>query len=447
MPRITIIGAGGYVFPLALIRDLLAFPELQRSTITLMDIDAEKLAVTAAAARALIARHQLPTALVVTTDRRAALRDAGYVIITFQVGGLAAYALDVTIPRRYGLDQTVGDTLGPGGVFRALRTIPVLRAIAHEMAELCPAALLIQYANPMAINCWATYDTGVASVGLCHSVQNTSAMLARQIDVPLDAVTYRVAGINHQAWFLEFRRGAEDLYPRIRSVMRARHLGAATSGALVHDQDHSQVAADDSVYEGGAERVRTAIMRTFGYFHTESSHHASEYLPYFRKNPATIETFLPQRWDYYQLCAAHDATDRQAQILEQGLHASHEYGAFIVHSIETNTPRVVYGNVRNDGLISNLPAGCCVEVPCLVDGNGVQPTVIGALPAACAALNRTNINVQELTVHAAIHGDRSAVYQAVALDPLTGALLTLDQIHALVDEMLTAEAAWLPVLR
>lgn len=329
---------------------------------------------------------------------------------------------------------------------RGLRTMPVLLSITRDMQDLCPEALLIQYANPMAMNCWALASTGIATVGLCHSVQNTSRMLARQIDVPYEEVRFKAAGINHQAWFLEFKRGAEDLYPQVRAAMLEQHQRARPRPDLALAPDHSEGEHEDTVYEGGIERVRTEIMRTFGYFHTESSHHASEYVPYFRKHSELIREFLPQRWDYYAVCSAHDSGDRSEGILARGLAPSHEYGAFIIHSMETNTPRVVYGNVPNSGLIMNLPHGCCVEVPCLVDGNGIQPIVIGALPPQCAALNRTNISVQELTVHAVLHGARDAVEHAIALDPLSGALLTLDQIHAMVDELLEAEAPWLPTL-
>jgi alpha-galactosidase len=446
MPKITIIGAGGVVFPLTLIRDILSFPALQGATLALMDIDAARLAHTLVGARALVERFALPTRLEATTDRRAALHGAQYVIICFQVGGLAAYRSDVQIPRRYGIDQCVGDTLGPGGVFRALRTIPVLRTIAQDMAELCPDALLIQYANPMAMNCWAMNSTGIANVGLCHSVQNTSHMLARRLGVAYEEVRFRVAGINHQAWFLEFRRGDEDLYPRIREVMTERYLHSQAGAPFADDNGEHSYAKGDSLYEGGSERVRTEIMRTFGYFHTESSHHASEYVPYFRKNADQVREFIPARWDYYELCRTHQPPD-QHDLLRRGLDPSHEYGAFIIDSMETGTPRVIYGNVENRGLISNLPPGCCVEVACLVDRNGIQPTVMGELPPQLAALNRACISVQERAVYAALHGDRAALYQAIALDPLTASLLTLDQIHVMTDELLAAQAQWLPELR
>ena len=446
--KVAIIGAGGYVFPLRLVGDILSFPALQHCTLALMDIDPERLDRTARASRELVAHHNLPARVEATTDRRRALDGADVVIVTFQVGGLDAFKLDVEIPRKYGIDQTVGDTLGPGGVFRFLRSAPVYRAIAADMADLCPDALLINYANPMAMSCWFLELLGVKTVGLCHSVQGTSRMLARQIDVPYEEVTFRAAGINHQAWFLEFRRGDEDLYPELREVMARRHLGRAPAGSLAADfGDHSEADRGDSTYEGGAEWVRTAIMDTFGYFHTESSHHASEYLPYFRKNREMIEALVPERWDYYQICLAHDADEQTAKLVERlkgELTPSLEYGAAIISALATGEPTVIYGNVPNDDLIPNLPAGCSVEVPCLVDKNGVQPTVAGALPPQCAAVNRTNINVQELAVAAAWEEEPAHIEHAVALDPLTGALLTLDQIRAMVAEMIEAEAEWLP---
>lgn len=448
MAKITIVGAGGYVFPLRLIGDILSFPELHHSELALMDVDPQTLARTADAARDLVAHHGLKTRILETTDRREALGGADYVIVTFQVGGLAAYRHDVEIPRRYGLDQCVGDTLGPGGVFRFLRSAPAYRELAADMLELCPDALLLNYANPMAMNCAYLERLGVRTVGLCHSVQGTTRMLADALGVPYDEVAYQAAGINHQAWILAFRRGSEDLLPRLREVMGRAHLSGALAGKLERDRgDHSEVRTA-SAYEGGQERVRTEIMAAFGYFHTESSHHASEYLPYFRKNRQLVEALIPQRWDYFEVCSQHDEAGLSELLgrLKEQLRPSLEYGAQIIHSLETGTERVVYGNVPNDGLIDNLPGGLCVEVPCSVDDQGVQPTAIGKLPPQCAALNRTNMNVQELALEAALTGNAEHVYHAVALDPLTGALLTLGQIRELVGEMLAAHAAWLPDL-
>ena len=446
MAKIAIIGAGGYVFPLRLIGDILSSPELQGSEIALMDVNPQTLARTANAARSLVTHHGLQTHISAMTDRREALAGADYVIVTFQVGGLEAYRFDVDIPRRYGLDQPVGDTLGPGGVFRFLRSAPAYYELAQDMRELCPDALLLNYANPMAMNCAYLERLGVRTIGLCHSVQGTTRMLADALGVPYDEVAYRAAGINHQAWILEFRRGDKDLLPRLREVMAHRHLGGSSPGTLESDRgDHSEVRTA-SAYEGGQERVRTEIMAAFGFFHTESSHHASEYLPYFRKNRELVEELIPQRWDYLEVCSQHDEAGLSDLLtrLKKELKPSLEYGAQSVHSIETGTPRVVYGNVPNRGLIDNLPEGLCVEVPCLVDDKGVQPTAAGRLPPQCAALNRTNINVQELALEAALTGNIEYVYHAVALDPLTGALLSLEQIREMVAELLEAQAAWLP---
>ncbi|OZM80116.1 alpha-glucosidase/alpha-galactosidase [Pseudonocardia sp. MH-G8] len=447
MPKITIVGAGGYVFPFRLIGDLLSFPALRDSVFTLMDIDADRLERTASAARALVAHHGFPTTVESTTDRRAALDGADYVIITFQVGGIDAFRDDVEIPRRYGLDQTVGDTLGPGGVFRFLRSVVAYREIAADLAELAPGAQVINYANPMAMATWYLNAIGARTVGLCHSVQGTSRMLARELDVPYEEVRFRAGGVNHQSWFTEFRRGDEDLYPRLREVMGAKHLHGPVGELAADHGDHSGADRGASVYEGGNERVRTAIMEAFGYFHTESSHHASEYLPYFRKSPGLVHEFLPERWDYYDICRAHDEqgqTDKLLGELKAELAPSVEYGAAIVNSMETGAKSVIHGNVPNTGLVTNLPEGSCVEVACLVDGNGVQPTVFGALPPQCAAVNRTGVNVQELAVTAALTGRREHVYHAVMADPLSGALLTLDQIHAMVDELFLAHKAYLP---
>ncbi|MGI8486680.1 MAG: alpha-glucosidase/alpha-galactosidase, partial [Thermomicrobiales bacterium] len=273
-PKIAIIGAGGIVFPMRLMGDLLSFPALQGASYALMDLDFGRAERTATSARELAAHYGFPASIEATDNRRAALTDADYVIVTFQVGGVDAYAHDVEIPRKYGLDESVGDTLGPGGAFRFLRSASAYAAIAADMHEVCPDALLINYANPMAMNCWYLTELGITTVGLCHSVQGTSRMLARQLDVPYDEIAFTCAGINHQAWFLKFQKGDEDFYPRLRETMIERNL------------DH----ADGEI---PTEKVRTEIMQTFGYFHTESSPHASEYLPYFRKNEALIDQYVP----------------------------------------------------------------------------------------------------------------------------------------------------------
>jgi alpha-galactosidase len=448
MAKIAIIGAGGFVFPFRLLGDLLSFPALQDSAFSLMDVDLGRAERTARSARELARHYGFSATFEVTDDRQAALEGADYVIVTFQVGGLEAFAHDIDIPRRYGVDQTVGDTLGPGGVFRFLRSVPAYDAIARDMHLLCPNALLINYANPMAMSCWYLSERGIRTVGLCHSVQGTSRMLARQLDVPYGDVMFRCAGINHQAWFLEFRTRDRDLYPWLRETMVRNNLkGHGTEVLPSDDGDHIAADRGDSTYEGGQERVRTAIMDAFGYFHTESSHHASEYLPYFRKNTEVTGQFIAQRWDYLEVCRAHDTGNRNQQLLDElktELKPSVEYGAQIVNAMETGEPAVVYGNVPNLGLIDNLPHGCSVEVACLVDGNGIQPTRTGSLPPQCAAINRTNVNVQELAVEAAVQQRREHVYHAVMLDPLTSAVLTLDQIRAMTDDLFAAHADALP---
>jgi len=440
MPKITLIGAGSLVFTRNLCSDILLTPALQDSTISLMDIDPTRLSQARDLVQAIVDRRGLDARVEATLDRRKAVRDADYVVTTFQQGGLDAYALDIEIPQRYGVEQCVGDTLGPGGVFRALRTIPILIDLCDDMDELAPDALLLNYVNPMAANCWAVdAATGRPHVGLCHSVQFTSEMLAGWVGVPYEEVVFLCAGINHQAFFLQFQRNGEALYPAIWKAIER-----------------------EEVY--GKEPVRIKIMKHFGYFVTESSGHASEYAPYFRKSAKMVdEELVPlfknegDHWfdfgrtgGYLRHCIERfeesqehyqESKDDRAELPTE---RTHEYGSYIMEAVETNEPIRVNGNVPNRGLIQNLSKGCCVEVPCLVDGNGVQPTTIGYYPTQLAALNRTNINVQELTVEAALTGDTEAVHHAVMLDPLTAAVCTLPQIRSMVEEMLEAQARWLP---
>lgn len=448
-PKIAIIGAGGFVFPFRLIGDLLSFPALRSSTLSLMDIDPARLSRVGDATRKLVEHHGFGTTVEETTDRREALREADIVIITFQVGGVESYRHDVEIPRRYGIDQAVGDTLGPGGVFRFLRSVRAYEEIAADARELCPQAQFINYANPMAMATAFLNAEGLRTVGLCHSVQGTTRMLARTLGVPYEEVSYRCAGINHQSWILEFRHGEEDLYPRLREVLNERHRpGRAAAGLAGDDGDHSGTADGASTYEGGNEQVRTTIMNAFGYFQTESSHHASEYLPYFRKSPEMTTEYIPERWDYYEICASHDESGdltEQLEKLKEELAPSVEYGAIIVNSMVTGEPSVIYGNVPNaGGIISNLPEDACVEVPCLVDHNGVQPTAVGDLPLQVAAVNRTNIGVQTVAVQAARARSRENVYHAVQLDPLSSALLTVEDIRSMTDELFAAHTDLLP---
>jgi alpha-galactosidase len=439
-PRIAIVGAGGWVFPMELVRDALAFPALQGSTLVLYDIDEAAAHRTEKAALELIELGRVPARVEVPPELATALTGADFVITVFQVGSIDAYGMDVEIPLEYGINQTVGDTLGPGGIFRGLRSVPALTLVAKTMLEICPDALLLNYANPMSVNCWATDLLGVKIVGLCHSVQGTSQLLARELDAPYDEVTYECAGVNHTAWFTTFRRGNEDLIPRIREVMKARHI----------DGTIPMLPRGDDPYESN-ERVRAELMELTGYFHTESSHHASEYWAWFRKTPELIGEYLDRKWDYLSESRQVNPMDTNQEIVDdakrEGIRHGGEYCAPIMDSIVTGSPRVVYGNVRNGGSVENLPADACVEVACKVDGNGVRPARYGSLPAACAALNNVQIAGQRLTVEAAMTGDPDLVHTAVALDPLTSAVQTLPKIHEMVDRMLEAEAQWLPQMK
>jgi alpha-galactosidase len=438
MTKITLIGAGSTVFTRNLCSDILLAPALQGSTITLMDIDPGRLRNSRDLVQNIVDSRGLDAKVEVTTDRREAIRGADYLVTTFQQGGLDAYSFDIEIPKRYGVEQCVGDTVGPGGVFRALRTIPVLLELCDEVDELAPDALLLNYVNPMAANCWAVdRATGRPHVGLCHSVQGTSEMLASWVGAPYEEVNFLCVGINHQAFFLKFRRGRDDLYPEIREAIKSDEVR-------------------------GQEPVRVELMEHFGYFVTESSGHASEYAPYFRKSAHMVEDELVPRFrneddhwfdfgrtgGYLRHCQeVLDETSGDGSANGIPAERTHEYGSYIIEAMETNEPIKVNGNVPNRGLIRSLPENCCVEVPCLIDANGVQPTSLDHYPTQLVALNRTNINVQELTVEAALTGNTEAVHHAVMLDPLTAAVCTLPEVRAMVDEMLDIQEQWLPQFR
>jgi alpha-galactosidase len=439
MTKIAIIGAGGYEFPLQLMNDFLSFDSMKDATYALMDIDQQSLARTERLSRRLVEAHGLAARIEPTMSRKEALRGAEFVVVCFQVGGRDAYAVDMEIPRRYGVDQTVGDTLGPGGVFRGLRSMKALDEIASDMRELCPDALMLNYANPMAINCWFVSTEGIRVTGLCHSVQHTADELAAIMGLEPGEWSFRAAGINHQAWLLDFRHRGRDAMADLRAAVNAYHRG-----------DLTPVRPVDEWYAGGREGVRTAIMNLTGYFQTESSHHASEYYPHFRRTPADVAALLPQRWDYLEITRGNNEAEleRLADEFAAGtLAVSEEYAARIADSVVTNTPRVIYGNVPNTGLITNLPDGCCVEVPCLVDRNGVQPTFVGDLPAACAGINLASVGYQHCAVEAYRQRSRDLIYTAVSLDRLTSSLLSLDQIRRMCDEMIDAQQRWLPEVR
>jgi alpha-galactosidase len=437
--RIAIIGAGGIEFPLRLMNDFLSFPALADAEYVLMDIDPVPLERTARLSQRIADAHGLPARILSTTSLREALTGTRFVVTCFQVGGRTAYRHDIEIPLRYGVDQTVGDTLGPGGVLRGLRTMRALDEICEAMRDLCPDALLLNYTNPMSINCAFTSGQGVETVGLCHSVAHTAQEIADIVGYEQGTWSFRAAGINHQAWILEYRHNGVDVLPEVRRALTAYGRGEA-----------DPVRPIDEWYAGNREAVRLAILELTGYFQTESSHHASEYYPYFRRTAEDRERVLPQPWRYLEVSSAITDEDLERLAAESAsgeLETTEEYAARIVDSIVTNTPRTVYGNVPNRGLITNLPPGACVEVPVLVDGSGVQPTVVGDLPVACAAVNQATVGLQALTVEAYRERSRDLVHAAVAMDRLTGSVLSLDRIRAMTDELLEAEREWLPELR
>ena len=436
MTKIAMIGAGSTVFMKNLVGDILHEPLLKNAEISLMDIDEKRLAtsetVAGKVAEAVGARPRVRA----TTDRKRALDGADFVVTMIQVAGFKpGTVVDFEVPKKFGLRQTIADTLGVGGIMRGLRTVPVLIDIARDMAEMAPDALMLQYVNPMAIVCGALARMvpEVRTIGLCHSVQGTAKELAQDIGVPVEEVRYVCAGINHMAFYLTFQRrrrdgSIEDLYPLIRKVADAQR-------------------------EPDWNRVRYEVLRHFGYFVTESSEHFAEYTPWFikRDRPDLIERFNIPLDEYIRRCEVqNDRWQEQEKALVSGgaieVRRSSEYASRIMVAELTGAPIVVNGNVANRGYIDNLPQDVCVEVPCLVDHNGVQPVRVGRLPPQLAAMMQTNINVQELTVEALVTGRKDHVRHAAMLDPHTAAELSLDEIATLVDDLLAAHEGWLPEL-
>ncbi len=426
MTKITLVGAGSVEFTRVLLADLAAYPELADLTIALHDIDPGRLETATRIAddvnRVAGSHFTFESHL----ERRPALEGADFVVNEIQVGGLDATMRDFEIPKRHGLRQTIGDTLGVGGVFRALRTIPVMLEITRDIHEVCPEAWLLNYTNPMAMLMWALDEAGAHDrmVGLCHSVQNTHELLAEIVGVPEPEITFETAGVNHQAFVLRFERDGESLYPLLDEAI---------------DKDP----------DGLGRRVRVELYRRFGRFPTESSEHSAEYLPWFMRHDDQIEHFrIPideyirrslENIDEYKLTRERLEAGESLELTPEG-----ELAPRYIHAMVTGESRIEYGNVRNDGLIDNLPEGACVEVPCRVDADGVHPLAIGALPAQCAALNRTFLNVVELTVRAALEESRELVHQAVLLDPNAAATLTTAQSEALVDELIEAHGELMP---
>ena len=432
MPKITFMGAGSTVFAKNVLGDSMMTPSLAESTIALYDIDAKRLEesyLMLTAINSNLGNKARIEKYCGVENRKDALRGASYVVNAIQVGGYEpCTVIDFEIPKKYGLRQTIADTLGIGGIFRALRTIPVMMDFARDMEEVCPDAWFLNYTNPMAMLTGAMQRyTGVKTVGLCHSVQVCAESLFKSIGMENDPnVQTKIAGINHMAWLLEITKDGKDLYPEIKR----------RAAALTEKHDNM---------------VRLEIMKRFGYYVTESSEHNAEYMPFFIKDkyPELIDRFNIPLDEYPRRCI-HQIADwekrRDELLADKGLthERSHEYASYIMEAMETNKPFKFGGNVINKGLITNLPAKACVEVPCMVDASGVQPVYIGDLPEQCAAMNRTNINVQLLTIEAAVTKKKDFIYQAAMMDPHTAAELSIDDIIAMCDELIEAHKGWIP---
>ena len=435
MPKITFMGAGSTVFAKNVLGDSMMTPALQDATIALYDIDPERLRDSELMLRT-INHNQGDLATIESylgvENRKDALRGANYVVNAIQVGLYEPCTVtDFEVPKKYGLRQTIADTLGIGGIFRALRTIPVMVDFARDMEEVCPNAWFLNYTNPMCMLTGAMLRmTPIKTVGLCHSVQVCAEHLMQGLDIPYDdTVQWKVAGINHQAWLLEITRDGVDLYPEIK-----RRAAART--------------------EKHGDMVRYELMRRFGYYITESSEHNAEYTPYFIKDkyPELIERFNIPLDEYPRRCVnqiARWGAQRDALLGDKGLtHVrSREYASYIMEAMETNVPHKIGGNVLNNGLITNLPRNAVVEVPCLVDASGVTPCFVGDLPEQCAALNRTNVNVQLLTIEAARTLRKDYIYQAAMMDPHTSSELSIDDIVAMCDDLIAAHEGWLPAYK
>ena len=442
MTKIAFIGAGSTVFMKNLIGDALSMPALSGAKIALMDIDAKRLEESELVARKMVASLGVPATVETHMDQRRALDGADFVIVAFQIGGYKPCTVtDFDLPKSVGLRQTIADTLGIGGIMRGLRTVPHLWKLAEDMRAVCPAAIMLQYVNPMAINTWAlgAKFPDIRQVGLCHSVQGTAEELARDLEIPADTLRYRAAGINHMAFYLNFEaRQPDGSYRDLYPALNAGYLKGA-------------IPKPSSWNARCPNKVRYEVMTHLGYFVTESSEHFAEYVPWFIKThrPDLIETFGIPLDEYPIRCeeqiarwAAQAEEYRKADTIL--VKPTHEYAATIMNSVVTGTPSVIYGNVPNRGFIPQLPAGAAVEVPTLVDANGLQPTTVNDIPPQLIALMRTNVNVQELTVAALMEESREHVYHAAMLDPHTAAELDLRQIRKLVDDLIAAHGDWMP---
>jgi len=442
MTRIAFIGAGSTVFMKNLIGDALSQPALAGSHIALMDIDPKRLAESEMVVRKIVSTLGVAAKVTTHSDQRRAIEGADFVIVAFQIGGYKPCTVtDFEIPKSYGLRQTIADTLGIGGIMRGLRTVPHLWTLAADMAQVCPDAIMLQYVNPMAINTWAlgARYPDLKQVGLCHSVQGTAAELARDLDIPETDLRYRAAGINHMAFYLTFEaRNPDgtyrDLYPALRDGYRA-----------------GRIPKPSSWNARCPNKVRYEVMTHLDYFVTESSEHFAEYVPWFIKDnrPDLIETFGIPLDEYPTRCEEQVARwEKQVTELRDAatieVKPTHEYAATIMNSVVTGTPSVIYGNIPNRGYIPQLPEGAAVEVPVLVDANGLQPTVVKGIPPQLIALMRTSVNVQELTVAALVEESRDHIYHAAYMDPHTAAELDLRQIRRMVDDLIAAHGEWMP---
>lgn len=421
--RITIMGAGSATFTRSVVSDILTYPALQEAELVLMDIDPRALDRAARLVRTMVRDRGVPATVEATLDRRAALAGADFVLLTFMIGGWRAYRADIEIPARYGVLQSVGDSIGPGGVMRLLRNAPVLTSIAADLAELAPEAWVLNYVNPMAMSTWMLLDAGHArTVGLCHSVQTMYRSIAGWLGLPPDEIRYRAGGINHVDFYLSLTHRGRDLYP---DFLAARHTVCA-------DAPHMRILFD--------------LVEYLGHVPAEGPGHQVEYYPWFRKNEAMAQEYAIRTGGAYARDAAAEEA-RSVEIEDQiagrkplPVERSSEYAARILNAVVTGSPEIVYGNVRNAGLIDNLPPEAVVEVPCLVDAAGVQPCRVGRLPPQLAAVMRPHVGVHELAIEGVRSGDRRRIEQAIACDPLSGAILTWPQIRAMTAELLAANA-------
>jgi len=434
MTKITFIGAGSLEFTRGLARDILTFPLLEDSTLALMDIDAERLEFARKSVQRIVDMGGYPAKVEATMDRAEAPEGADAVLCTILAGGTEVWRHDIEIPKKYGVDTNIGDTRGPSGIFRALRTIPVMLDIIKDVERHCPDAIFLNYTNPMAMLCRALQRESFVSVtGLCHSVQGTAMMLARWIRAPYDEITYTCAGINHQAWYLKYEWNGQDAYPLIREAVKK-----------------------PGIYN--EEIVRNEMFLHLGYYPTESSGHNSEYNWWFRKRPDLIEKYCTHGtgWNPGEYAYIHkeyqarehtwrdDARQWFAQDAPIDLERGQEYAAYIINAWQGGEIFSFNGNVPNTGLITNLPEGACVEVPVFVDRAGIHPVHVGPLPPQCVTLTHVNVMVEEMAVEAALTGDPRLVFQAVAHDPLTAAVLSLAEIKEMVNEMLRQNRDYLP---